>query len=63
MTEYEDFLISLYYAKLEWMVMKSGNVPIPWNSVIQRDIDALADFSFFEVETHNLNKQLELIMI
>ena len=34
--------------------MKSGNIPIPWNSVIQRDIDALSDFSFFENEAHVL---------
>ncbi len=65
MTEYEDFLMSLYYAKLEWMAMQSGNIPIPWNSIIQRDIDALSGFSFYEIEAHiiatksHFNKQID----
>lgn len=52
MTNYEDFLISLYHAKLKWMAIKSGDVDIPWDTVIQRDIDALAGFSIFEIEAH-----------
>ena len=54
MTEYEDFLVSLYHAKLKWMAIKSGDVPVPWNSVIQKDIDSLVGFNFFEIEAHVL---------
>ena len=52
MTEYEDFLVSLYHAKLKWMAIKSGDVSIPWDATNQRDIDALAGFSAFEIEAH-----------
>ena len=52
MTDYEDFFLSLYHAKLKWMAIKSGDVTVPWNSSIQRDIDALAGFSAFEIEAH-----------
>ncbi len=52
MTDYEDFLMSLYYAKLQWMAIKSGDVPIPWDATIQRDIDALGGFTAFEIEAH-----------
>jgi hypothetical protein len=52
MTNYENFLLSVYHAKLKWMAVKSNDVPIPWDATIQRDIDALASFSAFEIEAH-----------
>lgn len=52
MTEYENFLLSVYHAKLKWMAIKSGDVAIPWDKSIQRDIDALAGFGSFEIEAH-----------
>ena len=54
MTEYEDFLVCLYHSKLEWGAIKSEYIPVPWDATIQRDIDALVGFSFFEIEAHVL---------
>ncbi len=52
MTEYENYLLSLYYAKLKLMAVKSGDVAIPWDDSVQRSIDALAGFAGFEIEAH-----------
>lgn len=52
MTEYENFLLSMYYAKLKLMAVKSGDLAIPWDDSAQRSIDALAGFAGFEIEAH-----------
>ncbi len=54
MTDYKDFLVCLYHSKLEWGAIKSEYVPVPWDATIQRDIDALGGFGFFEIEAHVL---------
>lgn len=41
MTKYEDFLLALYHAKLEFIGIKDGSQKTPWDSEIQRKIDAL----------------------
>lgn len=52
MAEYEDFLVSLYQAKLQWKAILSEHCPVSWDSSIQKKIDALSSFSEFEIESH-----------
>jgi hypothetical protein len=53
MNQYEDFLFSLYYAKLEVPEIKSGNIPTPWNGAIKRSISTLSSkHEDLEIEAH-----------
>lgn len=52
MAEYEDFLVSLFHAKLQWNAIQSDHLPLSWDNSIQKKIDALSGFSEFEIESH-----------
>lgn len=54
MTEYEDFLVALYHAKLQREAIQSGYIPTPWDDLIQMKIDALSGFNEYEIEAHAL---------
>lgn len=52
--ELEEFHLALYYAKMEFLAIKDGDHPAPWDSLIQRDIDALYGLcdSTYHIEAH-----------
>lgn len=52
LTEYENFLILLYHAKIKVIGIQSGNDTILWDATIQRNIEALARFKEYEIEAH-----------